>query len=172
MSGSLKAFIAYRIGNVEDAEDVLQEVLLRMYKGIAALNNPHALVPWAHQIARNAIADYYRHARATEPLDSEIIAPEPESRIGTELAGCLKAMVDELPEPYREAVLLVEHGGMSQRKYANFCGLSVSGAKTRVQRARRILKDKLLGCCRVELDRLGHIIDYQHLDDLERYCRK
>lgn len=174
LRGSLGSYIRRRIKNPQDAEDVLQDVLLKTLKGIAALKDPTALAPWAYRIAQNAIADYYRSAKTADVLDPDIADPQAEAAedLNRELAGCLAAMIDDLPEPYREAIVLVERDGMTQREYSARCGLSVSGAKARVQRARRKLKAKLLGCCRVELDRMGNILDYEHLDDVQRYCPK
>jgi RNA polymerase sigma-70 factor (ECF subfamily) len=72
-------------------------------------------------------------------------------------------MVDELPDTYRDALLLTEYQGLNQRQMADRLGISFSGAKSRVQRARRMLRDMLLTCCHFELDRRGAIIDYyQH----------
>jgi len=174
LRGSLGSYIRRRIRSPQDAEDILQEVLLKTLKGIATLKDPTALAPWAYRIAQNAIADYYRRARPADALAPDTPDPQAEAAedLNRELAGCLAAMIEDLPEPYREALILVERDGMTQREYATRCGLSVSGAKARVQRARRTLKAKLLGCCRVELDRLGNVLDYQHLDDLQRYCPK
>jgi RNA polymerase sigma-70 factor, ECF subfamily len=77
------------------------------------------------------------------------------------LIPSVKAMVDSLPDTYREALILTEYEGLTQRELAERLGLSLSGAKSRVQRAREKLKAMLLDCCHFEFDRLGKIIDYQ-----------
>jgi RNA polymerase sigma-70 factor (ECF subfamily) len=81
--------------------------------------------------------------------------------VQAELAPSVAAMVNALPEPYREALYLTEYQGLSQRELAARLGISLSGAKSRVQRAREKLKQLLLDCCHFEFDRLGRIIDYQ-----------
>jgi RNA polymerase sigma-70 factor (ECF subfamily) len=70
-------------------------------------------------------------------------------------------MVTALPGPYREALLLTEYAGLTQQELAVRAGISLSGAKSRVQRGRERLKQLLLDCCHVELDRRGGIIDYR-----------
>jgi RNA polymerase sigma-70 factor (ECF subfamily) len=70
-------------------------------------------------------------------------------------------MVDELPETYREALRLTEYEGLSQKELSERVGISFSGAKSRVQRARAKIKQQLLDCCHFELDHAGRIIDYQ-----------
>ena len=82
-----------------------------------------------------------------------------------ELALSLRGLVEQLPDPYREALLLTEFQGLSQVELAGRLGLSVSAAKSRVQRARGKLRDMLLACCHIELDRRGRVIDYY-----ERCC--
>jgi RNA polymerase sigma-70 factor (ECF subfamily) len=69
-------------------------------------------------------------------------------------------MIDSLPSHYREALLLTEYEGLSQKDLADRLGISISGAKSRVQRARAMLRDLLMECCHFEFDRYGTVIDY------------
>ncbi len=71
------------------------------------------------------------------------------------------AMVRDLPETYREALRLTEYQGLSQKELGERLGISFSGAKSRVQRARAKLKQQLLACCHFQFDYAGQIIDYQ-----------
>ena len=74
-------------------------------------------------------------------------------------------MIDRLPEKYRQAILLTEYQGMTQTAAAAVLGLSVSGAKTRTQRARSQLKKELTDCCTIELDRRAAVTEFQPLHD-------
>lgn len=69
-------------------------------------------------------------------------------------------MVATLPSSSRTALVLTDLEGMTQREAAERSGLSLSGMKSRVQRARRQLKETFLECCRIELDRRGGIVDF------------
>ena len=69
-------------------------------------------------------------------------------------------MIEGLPVKHREALKLTEYEGMTQKELAAKLGISISGAKSRVQRARAMLKDALMQCCHFELDRYGTVIDY------------
>ena len=69
-------------------------------------------------------------------------------------------MIAALPDPYREALILSEYQGLSQKDVADRLGISLSGAKSRVQRARRQLREMFLACCHFEMDRRGRILDY------------
>jgi RNA polymerase sigma-70 factor (ECF subfamily) len=70
-------------------------------------------------------------------------------------------MIDRLPDPYRQALTLTELEGRTQRELADALGLSLSGAKSRVQRGREQLKELILACCHVEVDRRGGVVDYE-----------
>jgi RNA polymerase sigma-70 factor (ECF subfamily) len=90
------------------------------------------------------------------------VADEPDTaELRGELARCLTPLVERLPASYREALVLTEVEGATQAEAAARLGLSVSGMKTRVQRARGRLKDLLLDCCHVELDRRRGVTGYR-----------
>jgi RNA polymerase sigma-70 factor (ECF subfamily) len=100
--------------------------------------------------------DYYRKKESVELVElPDDIANENEEELSYngEIAACLKTMIDSLPEKYKEAVLLTEFKNHTQKELSEKMGLSLSGAKSRVQRGRKMLKDMLLGCCQLEFDR-------------------
>ncbi len=162
-SSRLLAFIRSRIADEAEAEDILQEVFLRIHLNLCCLRDLSRLESWIYQITRNTIIDHYRNSRKTVDLPEDLpIETDFDSREDpeTELALSLGEMVAELPPAYREALILTEYKGLSQVDLAQQLGISVSGAKSRVQRGRKILRDLLLACCHFELDRRGRIIDY------------
>jgi RNA polymerase sigma-70 factor, ECF subfamily len=160
----LKQFILKRISDEQSAEDILQDVFLKIHARISTLRDEEKLQSWMYQIARNAIADYYREHRATVELPASLLLTEEplvDDDVVKELIPSVKAMVASLPDEYRQALILTEYEGLTQRELAGRLGLSLSGAKSRVQRAREKLKAMLLDCCHFEFDRLGKVIDYQ-----------
>ena len=173
----LRAFIARRVENPADVEDLLQEVFLRIHQHLSTVRDTGRLIPWIFQLARNVITDYYRAASRRHEIpgrslrDSKLDTEEWESAPSLhsdedtvhryDLAPCLTPLIDRLPEHYREAVLLVEVEGLPQRELSERFAVSLSGAKSRVQRGRDKLKDLLLRCCQVEFDKRGNIMDYQ-----------
>ena len=158
----LHLFILKRVDDPDDAEDILQEVFIKIHSGLARLQDEERLAAWVYQISRNAVIDYYRSRPPAAPLPDDLaVAPAPiEADPEAELAGGLRLMVDNLPEKYRQALILTELEGMKQTELAQRLGLSTSGAKSRVQRGREMLRAELLACCRFEFDRRGKIIDY------------
>lgn len=89
----------------------------------------------------------------------------PECQPGKVLAGCLEPLVERLPEPYLDAVTLTELNGLNQKEAADELGVSLSGMKSRIQRGRGKLKDLLLDCCKIEVDRRGAVIDYERRNE-------
>ena len=160
----LRQFILKRIPDEQNADDLLQEVFLKIHARIDTLRHEEKLQSWLFQITRTTIADYYRKHKTTVELSAALeLADEPdiEDDVVKDLIPSVKAMVNSLPAEYRQALILTEYEGLTQRELAQRLGISLSGAKSRVQRAREKLKTMLLNCCHFEFDRRGKVIDYQ-----------
>ena len=84
---------------------------------------------------------------------------DPELEHAEPLREAFRKMIFSLPEPYRQALVLTEFEGLTQKELASRLGISLSGAKSRVQRGREKLKQDLLECCRFEFDRRGKVIE-------------
>ncbi len=158
----IKHFIFKHIHNEAIAEDILQDVFLKIHLHINTLDDEKKLQAWLYQIARHAIYDYYRSQKTIQALPETFDMSAELTREDAEqaLLPCIKEMVDQLPPLYRDALFLTEYQGLTQRELAEQLHLSFSGAKSRVQRAREKLKQKLLACCHFVLDRRGGIIAY------------
>ena len=165
----LLGFVGLRVADPQAAEDIVQEVMLRIHRQATSLENPAAMSAWVYQIARNAVIDHYRSAatRRELPAGTEVgedlaLPPEPESSgLRSELAGCLSPLLARLPAADRGALLMTEFEGMTQAAAAGRLGLSASGMKSRVQRARARLREQVIACCQIDQDRHGTIIGYQ-----------
>src|SRR5215831_18549318 len=161
----LQQFIRRRVSDDATAEDLLQDVFLDIHQHIDTLKDVKKLESWIYQVTRNAIIDYYRSKRATTTLEApealQLSEELPDKDVITELFPSVRAMVRSLKAQDRQALILTEYQGLTQKELAERLGLSLSGAKSRVQRARAKLKQQLLACCHFELDQRGHIIDYQ-----------
>ena len=167
-SGRLRAFIASRVRDPADADDLLQEVFLRVHRSGGTLERTDRLPAWLYQVTRNALTDHYRardvrvrHAGGSLDEAAEPVVPEDEARDERELAACLTPMLDQLPAVYRDAVALTTFEGVSQVEAAKRLGISVSGMKSRTQRGRARIRDLLLRCCEVEVDRRGGVAAFR-----------
>jgi RNA polymerase sigma-70 factor (ECF subfamily) len=162
-SDRLRGFIGKRVASAADADDLLSDVFVKVHSHIDSLEDEARLAPWLYQITRNTLTDYYRRRppppASLEGLDSASV--EDDYDAAALISASLRDLVDRLPAKYRDALVLTEFEGRTQAEMAGELGLSVSGAKSRVQRARAMLRDDLLECCHFEFDRLGHVIDYE-----------
>jgi RNA polymerase sigma-70 factor, ECF subfamily len=160
----IRPFVARRIAPTE-VDDVLQDVFVRVQRGLANLRDDERFTSWLFQIARNSVAEHQRtrarHPIATTPPDDQ---PAPEAEDDREaarsLSACVSLFVAQLRSPYREAVTLVELEGLTAREAAEMVGISVSGMKSRVQRGREQLRALFDQCCEIALDARGKVTDY------------
>jgi RNA polymerase sigma-70 factor, ECF subfamily len=168
LRNGLKSFISSRINDKSAAEDILHDVFLKAHNNIDSLKDISKLNGWIYSITRNAITDHYRTKKTAANIDDYDIEDET-SEISTlkKLEPSVRSLVRYLPPAYREAIVLVDFKGMTQTALAQKLGLSVSAAKSRVQRGRKMLKDLFLECCHFELDKSGTVIDYH-----SHYCSK
>ena len=156
----LGQFIRTRVADPATAEDILQDVFVKIQGRINTLEDPAKLQGWLYLIARNAIIDHYRTRKETTEVPETLPAEPPENDTEMEdLKAAFRRMIYSLPEPYRDALVLTEFEGLTQKELADRLGISLSGAKSRVQRGRGQLKRMLDECCTFEFDRRGKVID-------------
>jgi RNA polymerase sigma-70 factor (ECF subfamily) len=166
-SDRLRQFLQSRVNNREDADDLLQEILIKTYQHLNTVEKPEKLLSWLFGIARNTLIDYYRQSH-TETARQDMVKgavsadeePEQYEQVRRELSDCIRPFLNQLPDKYREALLAVDLQGKSQKVLAQELGLSHSAVKSRVQRGRSMLKEKFHECCHYELDVRGNLVDY------------
>lgn len=181
----LAPFLARRLAPSE-VDDVMQDVFLRIQRGLPTLRDEERFSAWLFQIARNAVAEHLRH-RARHPLvagdgpgpasddgerdrGGDVREPDEAASLGLAgggedddreasraLSACVSLFVARLPSPYREAVTLVELEGLPIREAAAMTGASLSAMKSRVQRGRAQLRALLEDCCEIALDARGKV---------------
>ncbi|MCI0465246.1 MAG: RNA polymerase sigma factor SigZ [Gemmataceae bacterium] len=174
LSADLRRFIRRRVADDHVADDLLQETFVRVHRNLPALQEADRLAAWVYQIARNVLHDHYRKAATTtvELADADP-ADESDAHLSClrgRAAEWLGEMVNQLPEGYRQAVQLSEIEGLPQQEVADRLGLSLSGAKSRIQRGRVMLKGVLEQCCHFEFDQRGNVMDYEPRPD-RTVCR-
>lgn len=167
----LSAFIRSRItGDV--ADDVIQDVFMKVHTRIETLNDDSKLESWLYQITRNAITDHYRSNKPTGELPDWVEQPKSDEAesVRRELSSCLEPMIKRLPDKYREAIQLSEIEKKTQKEVAELVNISLSGAKSRVQRGRTLLKNMLYECCQIEVNKHNQLIAYDKKDKDCKFC--
>ncbi len=160
----LLAFVRARLADPSAAEDVVQDVLVAALRHTDRLRTGAAARAWLFTVARNRLIDHYRRrARERRALaDRAVLDPASpgDGETAAEAArvtaaGCLVTLLDAQAPADRDAVRFIDLEGYAQRDLADLRGLSLPGAKARVQRARRRLREALRRCCRTLHDRRG-----------------
>ena len=166
-SGRLRAFVARRVPPGIEPDDVVQEVFLRVMRHLPSLRQPERIEAWLFQIARNTLHDAMRARQRRDGRTDTLEIDVPDEThtddvhaVEAELAPCLAPMVARLSESYRQAIELTSVHGLTQAEAAKRAGVSVSGMKSRVQRAREQLNAMLLRCCEVDVDRRRGVADF------------
>jgi RNA polymerase sigma-70 factor (ECF subfamily) len=155
--GELRAWLRGRMGNAHEADDMLQELFLkalRQGKKFCEIANARA---WLFDVARNVLVDRLRLSKDQVELPEDLAADTDEPAAVDSLAACLPHALTELSEEDREAITLCDLEGLSQEAYARLKGLSLPGAKSRVQRARKRLRAHLTQVCQVRFDEAGKV---------------
>lgn len=178
-SDQVRRFIRSRVSNDNEAEDVLQDIFIRIHKGIDDLRHEDRVQSWVFGIARRALVDHYRKKGRDkeEPAGTDIKTEknedptldlnefEGEHDVHEEVLSWLIPMIDELPEKYGKPLKMADVEGKTQQEVADYLGLSLSGAKSRVQRARQKLGEVLAACCEVEFGSEGRAVAYRKIKD-------
>ncbi|MCB0490693.1 MAG: RNA polymerase sigma factor SigZ [Cyclobacteriaceae bacterium] len=162
MSSPLKHFIESRVKNSSIADDILHEVFIKIHNRIDTLKDPAKVESWIFQITRNAIIDHFRKDKGHVDVVEEDLqeSDDDEEDLHKQASAGLTERVYQLPDIYKQAILLTTYEGLSQKQLAEKMNISLTGAKSRVQRARKMLKDMLLECCHFDYDRYGTVIDF------------
>ncbi|MBX3173345.1 MAG: sigma-70 family RNA polymerase sigma factor [Gemmatimonadaceae bacterium] len=169
-AAAVRAFVRRRTPHSLDPEDIVQDVFLRLTRHRDTLQRVQDLEAWVFRAARSALADALRAQRRREARGSDVepdsltVEPEDERHALSELAPCVRAFVLALEEPYGSALRWTAFDGLTQEQAAERAGISLSGMKSRVQRARAKVRTEIEHCCGVHLDRHG-ILRRQESDD-------
>jgi len=157
----LKKYLTGKIKNIELAEDIVQEVMLKVVTAHQKNLQVHNLKAWLYQIARNTLIDYYREnpnviQENEEHLKDSLYYLQEESFCP---ADYLIPMINLLPEKYRNPLLLSDIDNKSQLEIAKALDLSLSATKMRIQRARKMLFSLFTECCDIEYDKNGAFLN-------------
>jgi RNA polymerase sigma-70 factor, ECF subfamily len=155
LSGPLLRYLGRYTGDRNLAEDLLQETLLRISRGLSGFENRSELKTWAFSIATRVAADYFRQPahrlsivdveKTPEPADSERAVDQ--RMVIDEMNACVRQVIDSLPEDYRAALVLHDIEGLTAEQTAQIAGCTLATAKIRIHRARARLTDALRREC-------------------------
>lgn len=165
----IRRFLQARLADHAAVDDLLQDIFLAAYLKAEQLHDFERSEAWLWQIARHKLIDHYRARRETSSLDAMLEAEN--NQQPPILAGfdrCVEQMLSRLPSQDRWVLQRTAFEGMSQQALSIELGLSFSGTKSRVQRARQKLRVLFDQCCTVERDAAGHVLGcYSHSQPIQ-----
>jgi RNA polymerase sigma-70 factor (ECF subfamily) len=148
-------FIQSRVSSPDDAQDILQNVFLKVHIGHDAVRDNSKMVSWLFQITRNAVNDYYRSQKLTTTYSDIDALPyeTPLTNINDDsenesYCACYLDHIKILPHKYRDALYLHSVEGLKQQEIAQRLHVSLSGVKSRIARGKEQLKKELIQCCK------------------------
>lgn len=155
LSDPLRRYLERLTGNHATAEDLLQETLVKIARGLPNFEARSSVKTWAFSIATRVATDHFRKpASKTRIVDfDEAAEPEaPDPDIGDrlvidEMSACVRGVIDGLPGAFRTALVLHDLEGLTAAQVAEVASCSLATAKIRIHRARRRLKDALKDEC-------------------------
>lgn len=169
-SNRLENFIRSKVNDAEVVKDLLQEIFIKIHLNKNKVQDGSKLKSWLFQITRNTIIDYYRQRKIkTDDLIEALENPSEEEQVEDEfkLHNCLKPYINDLPRKYQNALVQTAFYNVSQKDYALAEDLSYSAAKSRVQRAREMVKQQIIDCCNPQTDTYGNVLSK---DDCKDEC--
>lgn len=156
-------FILKRVNNENISKDILQEVFIKIHLNLNQLQNESKVKAWVFQITRNQVAEYFRKENKLvelTKLDEEYLT------VGFEYSEidfcCFENFINELPEKYSKVLTLISVEGKKQNEAASMLHLSLPNLKSRVHRAKEMLKQKFIECCQFSLNDKGLLVGEQN----------
>lgn len=159
--GLLLRYVKNKGITADHAQDIVQDVLIKVYENLNTLREPKKMLPWAFSIARNRVTDFYRkHRPSAVDLQHLELPTDTHEDKTVEFAECIRYFLPHLPKESQQIIVWVELDHRSQKELSEKMGLPYSTVKSKVQRARKQLRERIEACCTVQHDRFGNIMQY------------
>lgn len=168
-------YVKRKVRSREDAEDIVQNVFVKISASIDQLDEDVKIKNWLFTVTRNTIIDYYRvnaskrKLAISEELNDEIAEVEDIDQTKG-LDQCMGSMIGLLPEEYRDIIMESEINGIKQKELAEKYGIAYPSMRSKVQRGRERLKQLFYNCCYIQTDKLGNVIEVQGKSDCGGPC--
>lgn len=150
----LKSFIYSKVKNQTITSDLFQDVSFKALVHYNSVTDKDKALSWLYSLSRNRVNDYFRQNQRI--LNDNILDDKTQHESNDlELEKCLRSFISELPKKYRVPLILSDIQGFSQLEIATQLGLSHAGSRSRVQRARKMLKQRFIDTCKAKENKKG-----------------
>jgi len=161
----LKFYILKEVKDEEIANDLSHEVLMKIYNACCSGTEIKNVRSWMFQIAHNTTIDYLKKENKFTHEVPEVFEKD-ENNTYKEVQDLLKPLIELLPDKYAIPLQLSDIEELKQAKVSTKLNLSLTATKSRIQRARKLLKEKIIECSNLELDEKGKLLSLE----IKRSC--
>ena len=170
----LKYYIFKKVKNEEIANDLSHEVLMKVYNSCCSSVNIKNVRSWMFQIAHNTTIDYLKkQGKFTDNVPENYYNDDDD--VYQDANEIVKPLMQLLPEKYATPLQLSDIEELKQKEVAQKLNLSLTATKSRIQRARNLLKEKIIECGNLEKDEKGNLISLGIKSDckpIQKFLRK
>ena len=153
----IRQFLLSRVKNEAIADDVLQDTFIKIHTKLESLQDEKKLKSWVFTIARNTMLDYFRTNKLSTDFQEYNVQDE-EAPKNHDEKDCLYGIIKRLPKKYRDPLFLADIKGKKQAEVANQLKLPIPTAKSRIQRARKLIAQGYMECCDFKMNQKGHLV--------------
>lgn len=173
----LLAYLSRYVGDPSIAEDILHETFIKALT-LDKQKTPNNMAAWLFRVAKNTAIDHFRKTDGLRGNNSAVEAPSnfphhenEENTASKELASCLRQFTEHnIPEKYADTLIASQFNGQTLQQIADDNQVTLSAIKSRASRGRKLLKEKLLQCCEVELSQEQKVLSYKQKDPNNKCC--
>ena len=160
----LHNYLRKSTGDSNLSEELTQQVLLKVYKSCCSDKEINNVRSWLFQIARNTMIDHKR----IEKRNQQLVPQSPDSNEASswqDLSEFIDPLINFLPAKYAQPLIMADLEGMKQEDVAKKLDLGLSATKSRIQRARKMLKEEITTCFTIETNKDGIPIEFTLRDN-------
>ncbi len=156
-SDELKRFIISRVKNESLADDILQDVFIKIHVNLQTLKNKSKLKPWVFQIGRNTMMNYFKSNHITYEFEDSLTKGELQKQEHNEF-DCLQGILKNLPKKYQNPIFLADIKGLKQQEVARQLKLPLPTVKSQIQRGRKLIAQGFMDCCGFVMNEKGNLV--------------
>ncbi len=171
---ALQNYITKLVKDKETASHLSHDVLIKVYSSCCSGTTIRNIRSWLFQIAYNTCMDHFKKENKFTDIQTEIRESE-EEQVYHEAEEFVEPLIDLLPKKYSEPLKLSDIKGLKQQQVADELKLSLPATKSRIQRGRQLLKEKIMECVHVEVDGQGNLMAFNikgTCSPLQDHCKK
>lgn len=154
----VKRFVISKVKDETVVDDIVQNTFIKVHTKLSALKDPTKVKSWLMMIARNTTMDYFKSQKSSQFSEILYQFEDDQDLESHNEKDCLYGIIKSLPKKYREPLFLSDIKGLKQAEVAEQLKLELPTAKSRIQRARKMVTQGYMDCCDYKLNDKGFLV--------------